>query len=62
MLGGLSWNGTSLTNLARIVGTVLGVRALRRPEGIGTTLRPDLGNASVGKRERGAIITAAAVS
>ena len=33
---------------------------LRRPEGIGRTLRPDLGNASGGKRERGAVITAAA--
>ncbi len=33
---------------------------LRRPDGIGTTLRPDLGNASVGKRERGASIAAAA--
>ena len=33
---------------------------LRRPEEIGTTLRPDLGNTSVGKRERGAVITAAA--
>ena len=33
---------------------------LRRPDGIGTTLRPDLGNASVGKREPGAVKTAAA--
>ena len=33
---------------------------LRRPEGIGTTLRPDLGNASGGKRERSVVRMAAA--
>jgi 8-oxo-dGTP diphosphatase len=33
---------------------------LRRPDGFGTTLRPDLGNASVGKREPGVVETAAA--
>ena len=33
---------------------------LRRPEGIGTTLGPDLGNTSGGKRERSVVRTAAA--
>jgi len=36
------------------------VRVLRRPEGIGTTLRPDLGNTSGGKRERSVVRMAAA--
>jgi predicted RNA-binding protein YlxR (DUF448 family) len=36
------------------------VRVLRRLEGIGTTLGPDLGNASGGKRERNVVRMAAA--